>query len=152
MAGIAGNGIAPSLTVSGRVITDLANLMVLHSAGDSTNLYATARKGNASAGYQVPVGKQLRIVAAKITTNLSTGNNIAHIGYGDNDIGTGSSSPPTNNVRIAGLYLMAFNLANTMQGPIEAACDFVVPAGKYLYTACAVTTPTWLIYGILENV
>ena len=57
-------GTIPTITVGGRVFTDLDNLIVLTAyAQTGTAAGATFREPVASSGYQVPGGQTLRILA-----------------------------------------------------------------------------------------
>lgn len=84
----------PTVTVGGRVFTDLTNLIALTAtmnAGAAAR-YSTFRRG--SAGYQVTAAKTLKLSAMKSLV-MGTGSGIITLGYGDNDVGFTSSAAPT---------------------------------------------------------
>lgn len=127
----------PSLTIAGRVFTDLENLIILKGyAEGTTNVRGTARKQNASAGYQVPTGKKFVIKAARLQVNNSAANAnfAALIAYADNDVGIGSSTAFTNAVYVGGsTNTAAFGAMNALSNTIqEFFHNFEVPAGKYI--------------------
>jgi len=123
-------GNAPGLTVGGRVFTDLKNLIVLRALiGAGGNLYGTARQLNASAGYQVPTGKTLRVWAVREVTSVV--NQAVNIGYGDDDKGTSSASAPTNAVWQGGGVSLVLGKNSSQYGSYEYPTNFAIPAQKY---------------------
>lgn len=117
-----------SLTVGGRVFTDLTNLKTLTAMVASTN-NSSLRAPNGTAGYAVTAGKTLDIVAAKCNV-FTSGTATYQIGYTDNDLGMNSATAKTNGVYFAGSALVGFfnNAAVGMQEfPIQ---KFSVPATK----------------------
>jgi len=127
-------GTIPSLTVAGRVFTDLSNLIVLYSAFAGVGAgYSTPRLSSASSGYRVPVGKSFRVLAVQVQTNNAVANSGVTLGYQDTDTGACSNTAPTNGVVIGGTNLYAYMGVGEV-GVIEYPCDFSIPAGKYLAT------------------
>lgn len=129
--------LAPSLTVGGRVFTDLTNLIVLQCYV-SLNNGCTFRKTNASSGYQVTAGKTLTIWAYRLETanTASISNGIPY--YADADIGFSSGTAPTSPVYIAGGAASTIwastalaAQATSTPGMKEVATEFPIPATKY---------------------
>lgn len=124
-------GIIPSLTVGGRVMTDLHRLIVLngYSYNASAN-YVSLRLPNGTAGYAVTTGKTLRIVAASGHSNAAS--TLGSVCYGDNDVGGSGTSAPTNVVYMSGsdLFGQIFNLPSTSDLDKSWSLNFTVPATK----------------------
>ena len=140
----------PQVQVGNRVMTDVKNLIVVRGGcGSGGNLYGTARQLNASAGYQVPVGKTFRVLAVRtLQTTLSQGINT---GYGDTDVGKNSGSAPTNSVWASGDKDIIGMINSSQYGEYSWPTNFTIPAGKY--PACYVTTggAAWFeMWGYLE--
>lgn len=123
----------PSLLIGGRVMSDVASLKTLPFRVTETagTLNCTPRLSNGTAGYQVPVGKQFRIVAARIDVFTVSGNGGFNIAYADNDMGFSTNNAPVNRVDYAG-DANSTPLGSETIGIVEASIDFVVPAGKYI--------------------
>lgn len=119
-------GTIPSITIGGRVFTDLDNLLIL-GANMSGNKYWTFAEGNGTGDYQVPVGKTLQVLAVQ-TVCTTASNGVSILLYGDNAVDN-SSTPPTNPV-------FQFNNKNSFSaqpGVHSFITDFEVPAGKYIH-------------------
>lgn len=151
-----------SLTVAGRTFTDLANLIVLgiHCVAPGAGRYSTFRLPSApgGTGYQVPVGKVLKIRAMQIIqiSGIGAGSN-TYFGYADNDVGPSSATIPTNLIwphgnQTAGLQV-APNITHTADNPrLEAPFTFDIPAGKYAFVYAETTySIVAFLYGELEN-
>lgn len=123
-------GVIDTLTVGGRVYTDLDNLIQLAGSIGSSS-YAGFRLGTSSSGYAVTAGKTLQI-SSMIFAAVSAGATMA-IGYCDNDLGANGSTPPTNPVYIGGFVLTSqFN--NPVAGtPMDYNFSLDVPAGKFVF-------------------
>jgi len=131
-------GNAPTITVGGRVFSDLKNLIVIRTrVGVGGNLYGTARSLNASSGYQVPAGKTLRITAVREVG--STLNQAVSIGHGDDDKGMNSAAAPTNAVWQIGDKDGVLGKNTNQYGVTEFVTNFTIPTGKY---PCAYTDST----------
>lgn len=143
----------PTLTVGGRVFTDLENLIQLKAYVEgTTNVRGTARKLNASAGYQVPVGKKFVIKAVRIIPTYASANALypATIVYADNDVGVAAATAFTNEVDIGGSVLISqlgamLTTAFTLQ---EFILNFEVPAGKYIGVRSLTSSVTYAIFDI----
>ena len=128
-------GTIPTLTVGGRVLTDLANLIELHGYVDgATNTYGTPRKPGASAGYTPSGANKFRIVAMRVVAHTTTGN--LYLSYGDNDVGVTSASAATNTVYIGadanlGNIFSAAGLTDDPKYAYEISVDFLIPNTKY---------------------
>lgn len=143
-----------SLTVGGRVFTDLTNLIIIHCGTAGSNTYSTGRRPNATSGYQVPASRTLRVAAMKIAYLSSTGSgtNIG-LGYADNDAGLDVAvGSLTNPVHCAGSTAVPVMGAGRETGYFaadkETALDFTVPTGKYVFSRG--NTVAMTLYGYLE--
>lgn len=144
MAGLTLPTAIPSITIGGRVFTDLANLKIL--SGYSTNATncrftpAEQKSTVSTAGYQVPVGKRFNVQAVRITLTASTASNgerAMRINYADNDVGAlGTATAFTNEVATVGGAVIASALGAggaALSTPVyEKACSLWIPAQKYL--------------------
>lgn len=88
-------GTIPTITVGGRVFTDLTTIIILQAYMNSSaaTRYSTFRR--TSSGYQVTTAKTLKLHAAK-WSGIGTNSGGFTMGYGDNDVGFSSASAPTN--------------------------------------------------------
>ena len=124
----------PTLSVGGRVFTDLANLLTLsgYCAGGASPR-TSFRKPATSAGY-APSGKTFVVKAIRLNTATTAAASPLSIFYSDNDCGIGSATAATNQVYMAG----ASSVASLSQGAwvvattYEFALNFVIPAGKFV--------------------
>lgn len=128
----------PSITVGGRVFTDLANLITL-GFYYNTNAGSTGRLASASSGYQIPAGKSFKAMAFKGLINVAGTSGVALSYYSqtDNDVGMDSATVFTNPVNAfaqSGLSCMfGANgpVGSVVEGPLP---DFLVATGKYMST------------------
>jgi len=125
----------PTLTVGGRVFTDLSNLIVLYGyASGTTTIYCSLRLATASAGYQVTSGKTLRILALEahsVYTTAAAANGVLP-GYTDDDVGMNSSTVGTNRVSVtAGAGSLIFPPVNSALAYSQMPIDWRIPATKY---------------------
>jgi hypothetical protein len=125
------------LTIGGRVITDLANLIQLETQVSNANPTGTARKMAGSAGYQVPASKQFRIIAVRlnVAANAASAASPGRLVYSDNDVGLAAGVAFTNPVYWGSSSALA-NLGSlstvaTLAVQEFAIMDFIVPATKY---------------------
>lgn len=130
---VPGQAIVPSLTVGGRVFTDLTNLIVLNlRVGGVASHVTTARKPGGAAGYQVTSGKTLTLYAMRcISQNTSAAEGT--LGYGDNDKGQDAGTTlPTNPVTWDG---SSSNVSINTPGSstLEVPLLFAVPSQKYVF-------------------
>lgn len=91
-------GTIPTLTVGGRVFTDLTTLIELTGFCGNTNTNASLRLYSGSSGYQVTVGKTLTLHAQQISWTTASGSAGFALGYADNDVGMDSGTAFTNPV------------------------------------------------------
>lgn len=129
--------LAPSLTVGGRVFTDLTNLIVLQCYVSSNN-GCTFRKTNGSSGYQVTAGKTLTIWAYRLETANTASISDGIPFYSDTDLGWSSPTAPTNPFYIAGGVAATIwtttalaAQATSTPGMKEIATEFPIPATKF---------------------
>lgn len=120
-----------SFTKSGRVFSDLDNLICLVGSMGQTTNWATLRKVNDTSGYEVPVGKSFIAWAYIFIGNTNAGP--IYYAYGDNDVGFASASAPTTTVYpggsvTAGIIGQTITATETIEGNLGI---FSVPTGKY---------------------
>lgn len=129
----------PTLTIGGRVFTDLENLKVLSAYCDCSagTRYSTLRLHSASAGYQVPVGKTFKVLAVAVIPLVgAAASRYAYPVYGDNDVGFASAAAPTNAVfpygnQTASVILPSNTVPTAANTRLEMAIRQDIPAGKY---------------------
>jgi hypothetical protein len=148
--GIIGN--APSLTVGGRVFTDLQNLIIIRSHTAIAANYATPRRSGASAGYTPSGANKFRIVAVRLILNNSTSD--TYLSYADNDSGVNTATTPTNEVFWGGNQQLAplsssFGVTAEPKFEYEIAHNLLIPNGKYIQTFASCDA-TFEIYGYEE--
>ncbi len=94
-------GTIDTLTVGGRVFTDLVNIIVL-GGYITTNTNSCLRKSNGAAGYAVTSGKTLTISAVRaqsgVTLSATEGVSGFSLAQADVDVGLDSASALTNPV------------------------------------------------------
>ena len=138
----------PSLTIGGRVFTDLTNLLIFSGpVAGAANGITTLRRMNASAGYQVTAGKTLYLLAIEINTFTAVATTALSVGYSDTDLGRLVNTAPTNPVYMEGAAGYGFPTIAT--GKIEYGMIFTVPATKYPFinNSGNATTAQIRIYG-----
>jgi hypothetical protein len=129
-------GTIPTLTVGGRVFTDLSTLITLVTAIQTANRSGTFRLTNGSSGYPVTASKTLTVSAMSvISTNQVAGNSagVASFGYADNDVGVNSATALTTPVYYGGSALIGLAPVGepSFGGEFQYSVKLVVPAGKY---------------------
>lgn len=149
-------GAVPTLTVGGRVFTDLPNLIILYGKVVTGGRFTTLRRGNDTAGYQVTAGKTFTIGAIWGTAEVASSQAAINLLYGNTDVGLDSASAPTTpiylagdatNVIAAGVALLG--AAGTPNASFSSfpGLDFRVPATKYpAFKGSAVGT-NLVVYG-----
>ena len=115
---------------------------------DSSRQYATFRIGHASSGYQVPASKKLVIwhMFAQATNGVQA---YPRLAYGDNDVGTSTSSVPTNIVYAFGVSAAFYGttVATTIDTNFFGIPTyFEVPTTKYPCVNVGVGTSEGFIY------
>lgn len=119
-----------SLTIGGRVLTDLENLKILLCHPGGTTNESTGRLASASAGYQVPTGSVFKVVAVRINV-LVVGQ--FYIDYSNNDVGPYAAGGSKTGVTYPGGDIGLGKIHNaSVVGVVEIPYDFEIPAGKYL--------------------
>lgn len=127
----------PSLTIGGRVLTDLANLKCLVGYA-SNGKQCTFRSSDVvdTTAYQVPTGKTFKIVAMRVHCNLAAavGSSMGAIFYCDNDLGQDSLTAATNvkyrgGASTLGQLIHGFN---SITNVLESTFKYDVPADKYV--------------------
>lgn len=133
-----------SLIVGGRVFTEVDQLINLvgYQSG-ATNIRATFRKTNGSAGYEVPVGKSFRVMAWEYNNQDQNVADGLALCYTDNDVGINTSTAFTNPVWLGGDASAAAVSTRGVQKPAlqnqSGAIEFLVPAGKFISMQGAAT-------------
>lgn len=128
-------GNVDSITVGGRVFTDLTTLKIL-VATTAANTNATFRTMNGTSGY-TPSGATTFVVHAMKAIGTAAGTTWGSLGYGDNDVGINSGTTPTNAVYVGGSSTVTTHATSTIaagsQVPSEMAhpMQFTIPNGKY---------------------
>ncbi len=139
-------GTIPTLTVGGRVFTDLTTLIIL-KAHVSGNTRSTMRKSSGSTGYQVTAGKTYTVHALQAmaaTTLSATGASVSFtLAQVDADIGLDVATAFTNPVYSAGAVAEIDLCINPGPGSgtiVQSPCAFFpVAATKYLGVLSAST-------------
>ena len=130
------NGPIDTLTIGGRVLTDIKNLIWLYGVAVTAGgaLYSTARKDNETSGYEVPSGFQLRLVAAFVPAPGATAADLTDFAvyYGDDDVGIASAANLTNPVYPAGDIAAAYVLRCSPPNQGVAVVNRIIPAGKFV--------------------
>lgn len=122
--------IQPSLTVGGRVFTDLNNLITL-SARVTGATYSTLRKPNGTSGYQVTAGKTLTIYAMKCVGISTT--NAFKPGYGTTDAGQNGAAPSGSVVFAGDIGTNTGFVISGAGSVLELAVNMTVPANDFPY-------------------
>lgn len=127
-------GTIDTLTIDGRVFTDLTTMIRLN-AMIASNTKATFRKSNATSGYAVTALKTMTVMAVRVLSD-NAANEADRMLYADNDLGNSSSGSFTNEVDVAGqtsMFISGTPTAATAPSRWDYGdVDFPVPAGKYL--------------------
>jgi hypothetical protein len=123
----------PTITIGGRVFTDLNNLIILQGQ-PGANGHATLRTCNGLAGYTPSGSKAFRALAVRAVSS-TPGPVGTHLGYGNTDVGANSASDPAGVVWLGGTATTAGFLGSEQFGASgstnETPVDFTVPNGKY---------------------
>jgi len=127
-----------AITIGGRTIVGLSNLIVLYAQhGGGSTSFTTFRKPDASSGY-APSGVAFRCFGARYAqVGNGTGNVLgSQFGYGDTDSGL-LGSAPTAPIYIAGDIQLSFFSGKTgdLHMIQEAAFDFLIPDGKFPFAS-----------------
>lgn len=119
---------ANSMTIAGITITgkEIITGKGLLAGATST---CTFVESNGTAGYQVPVGKTLRIIAIRCASNATTGAFYAL--YSDNDAGYSGTTAHTNPVVISGVNAYTTYGQTATFTYQDILVNFDVPTGKY---------------------
>lgn len=122
----------PTLSVGGRVFTDLANLKVLYGKLTGTGVrYTTLKDALTGASYQVPAGKSFRIYAVSANVIAAAAGAAVEVGYGDTDVGSNAAAAPTNSTANGGNDVIQINAT----GHVERHARGSLAAQKYPYIA-----------------
>lgn len=140
-------GTVTTITVGGKVFTDLTNLKILHCFTSSTGGNGTFRLNGTSVGYQAGANG-FQIQAVRAFTATSGIDSSGQLLYSDNDVGFNSTTAFTNPVYSYGVAGAADLLFKT--GTIfETAVNFTIPNTKYVSFAAPTATSIYsiVVYG-----
>jgi len=128
-----------SITVGGRVITDLANLKILTGFGTGANTFSEFREADGTV--YAPSGVAFRIRALSVSSA-----NVVLLLYGDDNNGWNTASVPTTPVQESAGLITEFIY------PIGGhPIDFLIPDGKFPHVKLQSALSTTLkIYGFEE--
>ncbi len=142
-------GTTPSLTIGGRVMTDLSSNLITLVGLTSSNGKCTLRKPGAASGYQVTAGKTLTIIALVAQSQGTSNAGTASVAYSDNDVGIDSSSSLTNPVYWSGSSQASFSFGGSAIGQQTTINpNFGVIAQKYFsINSNASVGITYIAYG-----
>ncbi len=148
MTAVANPTAVPSLTVGGRVFTDLANLITLYAFTTTALEYSCARKPTAAAGY-TPSGAKKFVLHAAVNVTKATVADTSTVGYADNDLGVSSLAAPTNLVSLAGSGSIQPIGGVSQSGEQRqfGGLAFEVPNTKFLYVVGSAGPCQWVLYG-----
>lgn len=140
-------GTIPTLTVGGRVFTDLTTLIIL-AGYQGSNARTTLRVPGASSGYPVTTGKTLTVHAARFSCSNTPGTQgyITQLVQSDNDLGYDSNTSYTNPKYYTAIANILFNGINNLPPPDKyeiAGLGFTVAATKYLSATLTASTTVW---------
>lgn len=145
-------GTIPTITVGGRLFTDISNLIILTERVLTAARFSTLRKPNSSAGYQVTAGKTLTIEAQQSISSASSASQYEYfLLYGDTDVGQDSAAAPTTPIYVAGEATNTITAGHYEQAasetyvmPVNLITRFQVPAAKYAaFKATSAGTVLW---------
>ncbi len=124
-------GTIETLTIGGRVFTDMTNLITLVAGLAAGSSHCSFRKPNGTAGYAVTGGKTLTLSAVQIQINAA---DLTRLLYSDNDVSPAAATAWTNAVYQGGNNSQSSYIVTgvTPTGTIISVnTNFQVLAGKY---------------------
>lgn len=130
---VSNSAVVPSITVGGRVFTDLTNLKILYTeAGNNNGAVTYAPFVNPDGtNYQVTTGKTFTIYAIRFFNFVVGAATSLRLGYGTTAAAFSTSAPTgATNLLLAANFFPFFNQANTW---FEMALNLAVPATKFPY-------------------
>lgn len=136
------NGSPKQITVGGYTFdwdpaSNSNDILLWGQASDGTsNPYRTLRQLNATAGFIVPAGRTLKIIAIDLLTTAAYAAQWG-IGYGDTDVGLTSAALPASNVPHNNRYAVAGVAASAGSFGSRGGLAFSVPEGKYPFANSA---------------
>lgn len=151
--GKVGSSLVPSLTIGGRVFTDISNLIVLCGGPATAARFSTLRRPNGSAGYQITAGKTFRIEAIVIFSGTAASIATYNLLYGDTDVGLDSAAAPTTPVYCGGgatVYTAMVGRGTggaSEQFPQVFHPHFDIPATKYACITVDKAASAVFVYG-----
>jgi len=130
----------PTLTIAGRVFTDLQNLIVIrghfNGVGAAYTGFAktTGIVAPGTGGYVVPASKTFQVHAMSLLIlTAAAGTYSPAIGYGDTDIAGSAAAAPANAKYSSNASASGSNLSPTPAGKLEVDFRFDIPTGKYAF-------------------
>lgn len=127
-------GTIDSITVGGRVFTDLTNIITLIGVCTAGTGNSSLRLLNGTAGYPVTTAKTLKILAIAVQILGTGATDSFGLGYSDNDVGFGTATAPTNPVYVGGAAINQYTPAGSLQSLYEFnyGGGFSIPAAKFV--------------------
>jgi hypothetical protein len=131
-------GTIPTLTVGGRVYTDLTTLKIVVGMTKSGGVNGTFRVPKATSGYQVTTGKTLTVSSARMLMFVGSGPYNSTILQSDNDVGSATSTAFTNPSYYNGdssnttLFSAGTGITGITGLTEVGGIDFAVASQKYL--------------------
>lgn len=127
-------GVIDTLTIGGRVYTDLTNLIILHGAVSISGNPTTFRKANGTAGYQAV--NTLTISSVVFHCVTASAGVVGNLGYTDTDYGINNGGGVTGAFKYiadsATLPQIPFD-STTGNTTITSNINFTVATTKYLF-------------------
>jgi hypothetical protein len=125
-------GVIDTITVGGRVFTDVSTLKILNGFVATNNNSVLSDVSTATNGYIVPALKTFTIYALKaFHTGTSASSNQINILYADNNVANDSATAFTTPVYSAGSSVTAAIIGHFTTPTIETSFLFAIPTGKY---------------------
>lgn len=153
-------GVLPTLTVAGKVFTNISTdastgLIVLYGfSGGTSNTVGVFTLPNATANYQVPANKTLRILALEGYAANTAGTSAIDLMYGTSSVAVGTSDPAgaVRNGNAASGRGLALVMSAVVGAYFSKAQNFTIPQNDYVYFSVNATnsSPVLTAYGYLE--
>jgi hypothetical protein len=131
MARLVGSlGTIDTLTVGGRVMTDMTNLKILSCIVNVGTFSSYRRVNQNSGGAYTPSGATAFHVKGVRSSNTGSISNFGNV-YGDNDVGFFGGGPTNPIYEASGNSTNSVGMA-ALAGISEHPSNFILPNGKYL--------------------
>jgi hypothetical protein len=148
--------VVPSITVGGRVFTDLTNIIILGGFTNASGNNCTMRQINGSAvptaGYTPSGSNKFHLMAMKVEQGGAGGGAI-NLLHATADLGlaqAGAFTSPIDWLTGNSSLTKFMQLPGTDGDFKETAIDMIVPNGNFVGVVSALTSVTWYGYGFEE--